>query len=87
MKTKLTILLAALALAGCSTYRGGTGPGYDTTYGSDNYPPTDFGRGGNRANPPPYDTESGAFLPETDNMDLHGMESGKFPPPVPPTQR
>ena len=79
MKTKLAILVAALALAGCSTYRGGTGADYDTEYGT--YPPPDFGRGGNRANPPPYDTQSGAILPETDNTDLHGMEPSKFPPP------
>jgi predicted small secreted protein len=77
MKTKIIILLAALALAGCSTYQGGTGSGSDTDEGT--YP-TDFGRGGNRANPSPFDTQSGAILPETDNMDLHGMESGKFPP-------
>jgi len=79
MKMKIIILLAALALAGCSTYQGGTGSGQDTEY--DNYPPTDFGRGGNRANPPPFDYQSGAILPETEIMDLHGMESGKFPPP------
>jgi len=30
MKTKIIILLAALALAGCSTYQGGTGSGSDT---------------------------------------------------------
>jgi len=78
MKTRLAILLAALALAGCSTYRGGTGADYDTDYGP--YPPTDFGRGGNRANPPPYDTQSGAILIDTN---LHGMEPSKFPPPVP----
>lgn len=72
-----------MLLAGCSTtYTGGTGPGSEVSYGTDSSaPPTDFGRGGNRANPPPYDTQSGAVLPETDNMDLHGMESGKFPPP------
>jgi len=75
MKTKIIILLAALVLAGCSTYQGGTGSGYDTDFGT--YPPTDFGRGGNRANPPPYDTQSGAILSETD---LYGLESGKFPP-------
>ena len=76
------MLFAALAVGGCSTYQGGMGSGYDTDYGAESAPPTDFGRGGNRANPPPYDTQSGAILPETDNMDLHGMESGKFPPPT-----
>jgi len=84
MKTRLSILLVTMALAGCSTYQGGTGSGYDTGYGSDaSQPqPTDFGRGGNRANPPPFDTESGAIMPETDgDVDLHGMQSGKFPQP------
>ena len=82
MKMKLVLLLAALALAGCSTYQGGMGPGYDTGYGQETSPPpTDFGRGGNRANPPPYDTQSGAVLPETDNTDLHGFEA--YPPPPP----
>src|SRR4051812_19575438 len=82
MKTKLIILLAALAFAGCSTNRGGTGATVGTSYGegTDQESTTDFGRGGNRANPPPYDTQSGAFLPGNDIMDLHGMESSKFPP-------
>jgi predicted small secreted protein len=79
MKTRIFILLAALALAGCSTFQGGTGAGNDTDTGP-NYP-TDFGRGGNRANPSPYDTQSGAIMPETDDMTQHGMQSGKFPPP------
>jgi len=83
MKAKLLIVMAALALAGCSTFKGGTGPGYESGSGEEYFPPTDFGRGGNRANPPPFDTQSGAILPETDNMDLHGMESGKFPPAPP----
>ena len=76
MKTRLLVLLSVLALAGCSTFEGGTGTGEETT----SYPPTDFMRGGNRANPPPFDTQSGAILQETDNMDLHGMDSEKFPP-------
>src|SRR5713101_8159461 len=61
MKTKLVLALAAMLLAGCSTtYMGGTGTGSDTGYGAEtSAPPTDFGRGGNRANPPPYDTQSG----------------------------
>ena len=81
MKTKFIILLAAVAMAGCTTYRGGTGLDNDTAYGQGaSLPPTDFGRGGNRANPPPFDTESGAALPETDNMDLHGMSTDRFPP-------
>jgi len=84
MKTKIIPLLAALALVGCASNRGGTGSWQQSEYGRG----TDFGRGGNRANPPPFDTETGAFLPETDGTDLHGMESGKFPPPnPPPTQR
>jgi hypothetical protein len=67
MKTTLSMMLfAALALAGCSTYQGGTGAGYDTDYGAESSPPTDFGRGGNRANPQPYDTQSGAILPTPD---------------------
>ena len=89
MNSKMILLLAALALAGCASNRGGTGDPYEYRQGgSGNFPPTDFDRGGNRANPPPYDTQSGAFLPETDGTHLHGMESGKFPPPnPPPTQR
>jgi hypothetical protein len=70
MKTKCIIILAALTLAGCASYQGGTGPGSESTYGSENNPPPeDFNRGGNRASPPPYDTQSGALLRGADPLE------------------
>jgi len=64
MKKTFIILLGALALTGCATYQGGAGAGDEDEYGQ--VSTTDFGRGGNRANPPPYDTQSGAMLPQTE---------------------
>jgi len=83
MNIRWIILIAALTLTGCSSFSGGgTGTGMDTTSSQESVvPPTDFGRGGNRANPPPYDTQSGAFLPATDDTDRQGTDPGKFPSP------
>ncbi|HEY9509383.1 MAG TPA: hypothetical protein VIV82_05910 [Verrucomicrobiae bacterium] len=76
--TSLLALIGILAVAGCSSPRGGTAEDYDYnsgSYSSDNNVPSTV-----TPNIPPADDR----LPQTDNPSINSSGAGAVPPVPPP---